>query len=82
MTSRGDHPVGDTAAAACVLTINGEVRRFAIGTTALTVVRTLGLEGRPVAVEVNERVLPRAELGRCMLSSGDRLEVVTLVGGG
>ncbi len=68
--------------AACLLTINGEARRFAAGMTAMAVVRALGLEGRPVAVEVNERVVPRAELERCMLSNGDRLEVVTLVGGG
>jgi sulfur carrier protein len=46
------------------------------------VVQSLGLEGRPLAVEVNERVVPRADLGRCMLACGDRLEIVTLVGGG
>jgi len=80
--SMDDHLASDAAAAVCFLTINGEARRFAAGTTALGVVRALGLEGRPVAVEVNERVVPRAELDRCMLTSGDRLEVVTLVGGG
>ena len=75
---------GDSAGvpAGCLLTINGEERQFPAGTTALAVVQALGLEGRPVAVEVNERVVPRAELERCMLSDGDRLEVVTLVGGG
>lgn len=65
-----------------VLRVNGEERRFLPGTTALSVVQSLGLEGRPLAVEVNERVVPRADLGRCMLCSGDRLEIVTLVGGG
>lgn len=75
-------PDDGTGAAPCVLTVNGEPRQFAAGVTALAVVRALGLEARPVAVEVNERVVPRAELDRCMLSSGDRLEVVTLVGGG
>ena len=80
MTSIEDQPAND--AIACLLTINGDLRRFAVGTTALAVVQALGLEGRPVAVEVNERVVPRAELERCMLSSGDSLEVVTLVGGG
>ena len=79
MTTSSNDPAED---ATFLLTINGEGRRFAAGMTALAVVRALGLEGRPVAVEVNERVVPRAELERCMLSSGDRLEVVTLVGGG
>lgn len=74
-----------TSAAAghpCMLVVNGESREFPAGTTALAVVRALGFEGRPVAVEVNERVVPRADLDRCMLTNGDRLEVVTLVGGG
>ena len=64
------------------LKVNGEPHTAAAGSTALDVVATLGLEGRPVAVEVNERVVPRRQLGDCMLSSGDRLEIVTLVGGG
>lgn len=80
--SMSDQSTGDAAAAPCLLTINGEARSFAAGTTALGVVKALGLDGRPVAVEVNERVVPRAELDRCMLASGDRLELVTLVGGG
>jgi len=31
---------------------------------------------------VNEEVVPRARLADCMLKAGDRLEIVTLVGGG
>lgn len=64
------------------ITVNGERRQVAGGATALAVIRDLGLEGRPVAVEVNEQVVPRARLETCMLADGDRLEVVTLVGGG
>jgi thiamine biosynthesis protein ThiS len=33
-------------------------------------------------VEVNEEVVPRARLSDCRLEAGDRLELVTLVGGG
>jgi sulfur carrier protein len=64
------------------VTVNGEPHVAAAGATALDIVSALGFEGRPVAVEVNERVVPRRQLGDCMLSSGDRLEIVTLVGGG
>jgi len=64
------------------VTVNGEPYVAAAGATALDIVSALGFEGRPVAVEVNERVVPRRQLGDCMLSSGDRLEIVTLVGGG
>ena len=62
--------------------LNGEPRECAGGATALALVRDLGLEGRPVAVEVNGEVVPRSRLESCMLAEGDRLEVVTLVGGG
>jgi len=62
--------------------VNGEDRVVPADATAGDVVSLLGLEGRPVAVEVNERVVPRASLPGCRLSEGDRLEIVTLVGGG
>jgi thiamine biosynthesis protein ThiS len=64
------------------ITVNGEPFAAAAGATALDVVVALRLEGRPLAVEVNERVVPRARLRDCMLSVGDRIEIVTLVGGG
>ncbi len=62
--------------------VNGESRTVAAGETALGLLAELGLESRPVAVEVNELVVPRARLGGCVLQAGDRLEIVTLVGGG
>lgn len=64
------------------ITVNGDLLSIASGTTAFDVIESLGLVGRPLAVEVNETVVPRARLAECMLSSGDRLEIVTLVGGG
>jgi sulfur carrier protein len=42
----------------------------------------LGLTGKPVAVERNREVVPRALHESTVLSPGDRLEVVTFVGGG
>lgn len=73
---------GGCAAGTVPCTVNGEPFAAAAGASVRDVVATLGLEGRPIAVEVNERVVPRGDLGRCMLKSGDRIEIVTLVGGG
>lgn len=70
------------SAAAVVITVNGERRDVAAGSSARDVLAALDLAGRPVAVEVNERVVPRGQLAACMLRDGDRLEIVTLVGGG
>jgi sulfur carrier protein len=42
----------------------------------------LRLTGKPVAVEVNLELVPRQQHGQRQLADGDRLEIVTLVGGG
>lgn len=62
--------------------VNGEPRDLRDGTTVAELVRALGLEGRPVAVEVNRRVVPKAEHGARRVGEGDRIEVVHFVGGG
>lgn len=64
------------------VTVNGESREFAAGASALDAVTALGLAGRPLAMELNERIVPRRDLAACMLNDGDRIEIVTLVGGG
>jgi len=58
-------------------------------TTELTEVRTvadllahLDLAAKPCAVEVNATVVPRRDHAGHELCDGDRIEVVTLVGGG
>lgn len=62
--------------------VNGQPREVPVGATAADLVAALGLSGRPLAVEVNEEVVPRSRLAACRLVEGDRLELVTLVGGG
>ena len=42
----------------------------------------LGFEGRPCAVEVNEALVPASSHQAHQLHAGDRIEIVTLVGGG
>ena len=42
----------------------------------------LGLGGRQVAVERNREIVPRARHAEVELADGDRLELVTFVGGG
>lgn len=64
------------------LTVNGQPKHAADGLTLAELVRELGLERNPIAVELNRRVVPRDRHGEVRLSDGDRLEIVTLVGGG
>jgi sulfur carrier protein len=42
----------------------------------------LGFAGRPIAVEVDGDVVPRAALANRTLVGGERIEIVTFVGGG
>jgi thiamine biosynthesis protein ThiS len=70
------------APALLAVTVNGEPRAFSAGASALDAVTALGLVGRPLAVEINERIVPRRDLAAWTLADGDRLEIVTLVGGG
>ncbi len=62
--------------------LNGEARELRPGTTVAELVRALGLRPEQVAVERNRSLVPRSEHERTALAEGDRLEVVTLVGGG
>lgn len=62
--------------------INGQSRTVNQGTTVAALIGDLGLAGKPVAVERNREVVPRAQHASTVLAAGDHLEVVTFVGGG
>jgi thiazole synthase len=73
------------AAARVRIVVNGAERDVAApegGLTVAALVRETGLAGKRVAVEVNGDVVPAAQHGTRVLASGDRVEVVTFVGGG
>lgn len=62
--------------------VNGDPRTVAAGATIAALLDELGLAGRRVAVERNQAVVPRARHADTALAEGDRLELVTFVGGG
>jgi thiamine biosynthesis protein ThiS len=64
------------------IVINGETRSVVEGTTVAGLIGELGLADRRVAVERNREVVPRAQHASTVLVAGDRLELVTFVGGG
>lgn len=64
------------------IVVNGEARQVPPGTTVAGLIEALGLGGKPIAVERNHEVVPRARHGETTLATGDRLELVTFVGGG
>lgn len=61
---------------------NGEPREIAAQSTVADLLAELRLPAQRVAVELNLEVVPRAQHPQRQLQADDRLEVVTLVGGG
>ena len=64
------------------ISVNGQPREVARGTTVATLVAEMKLPSKFLAVERNRDVVPRARHAETVLAAGDELEVVTLVGGG
>jgi thiamine biosynthesis protein ThiS len=61
---------------------NGEPQEVAEETTVAELLQQLELQPRYVAVEINLQLIPRQRHAQHVLRAEDRLEVVTLVGGG
>ncbi|MFK4068000.1 sulfur carrier protein ThiS [Streptomyces sp. NPDC029674] len=64
------------------VSVNGEARDVASGTTLEAVVATLSSAHSGVAAAVNETVVPRAQWPTTTLAEGDRVEILTAVQGG
>ncbi len=62
--------------------VNDQSREVAPRTSIAALLDELGLARRPVAVEVNIELIPRRRHADHNLAEGDRVEIVTLVGGG
>jgi sulfur carrier protein len=62
--------------------INGEAVQIPGECTVSDLLNQHGLSDSPCAVEVNRELIPKREHKARLLAEGDRVEVVTLVGGG
>ena len=82
MSSRVDHSSRSGASSCVDVVVNGQPRNVPPGTTLAGLIDLLGLADRRVAVERNREVVPRAQHATTELVTGDRLELVTFVGGG
>jgi thiamine biosynthesis protein ThiS len=62
--------------------VNGEPKQVPDATTVAQLLQSLQVDPSQVAVELNEAVVRRARHSETRLADGDRLEIVTFVGGG
>lgn len=64
------------------ITLNGESRTVGGETTVRSLLEQLSLPESRVAVERNRSIVRKSEYEGTVLEEGDRLEIVTFVGGG
>jgi sulfur carrier protein len=62
--------------------VNGQATQVPSGSTVRDLLVQMALADRPCAAEVNKVLVPKREHGTRTLEPGDRIELVSLVGGG
>lgn len=64
------------------IVLNGADHELAPSATIAKLIDSLELKGRRVAIEVNGRVVPASEHAERTLKDGDRVELISAIGGG
>ena len=62
--------------------INGEAESVPDGLTLAALVERKGLQGKRIAIEVNEELVTRSKFPTHIVKEGDHLEIVQAIGGG
>ena len=62
--------------------VNGEQRTVPSGLTVAGLLKELDIRPDRVAVELNLTILDRSEFDRRSLQEGDRIEIISFIGGG
>lgn len=64
------------------IVLNGTPLPVEVPLTLAELIARFDLTPQRVAIEVNQNLVKRADFGKTILSDGDQVEIVTLVGGG
>jgi thiamine biosynthesis protein ThiS len=64
------------------IVVNGNHTEIDEGSGISDLIKLLGLDTERVAVELNKRIVRRADWGSTTISGGDKVEIVHFVGGG
>ncbi|MHC4840008.1 MAG: sulfur carrier protein ThiS [Planctomycetota bacterium] len=64
------------------IVVNGQEHEFTEGSSIADVVAALDIKTDRIATEHNLSVVPKAQYAATKLNEGDRLEIVSFVGGG
>lgn len=64
------------------LTVNGESKELAAGSTLASMLEQLGLNAKNIVIEHNGDVINKQIYDCTILTTGDSIEIVRFVGGG
>lgn len=64
------------------ISVNGQSQQVQDDFSVAQLVDALGLASKRLAVEVNLAIVPRSKFETCILTQGDRVEIVQAIGGG
>lgn len=62
--------------------VNGEQKQIQEGFTIIALLAELGIQKERVAIELNLDIVPKGRFDDTILKDGDRVEIVSFVGGG
>jgi len=62
--------------------LNGKDHEVSESVSVTALLESIGLDGKPVVVELNKQALFPREYDTSMLENGDLLEVITIAAGG
>ncbi len=64
------------------INVNGENKECLTETSVSKLLKSLDIDNRYIAVELNHKIVPRTQFNEKILQEDDSLEIVTFVGGG
>jgi sulfur carrier protein len=64
------------------ITLNGDCLQFDSEITVADLLDRLALQGKRIAVELNQEIVPKSTFTHTFLKQGDKLEIVHAIGGG
>lgn len=64
------------------LTINGERKEWQQAAQISALLQSMAVDGRKVAVEVNQMIIPKSQYDSYQLNDNDIIEIVGFIGGG
>lgn len=62
--------------------INGDLKKFPQETNIVSVLESLNISSKHIAIEINESLIFRLDWKKTNIKDGDKVEIVKAIGGG